>query len=149
MKCDDALDAVYETEDALPLRKRLGLAFHIIGCGRCAARLETYETARSLLRTSFFPPSPDFCGAIMDSIYSETRDEEDAGPVFGAGGFSTKGWVIAGIALLISLVTAFFQQYQDAAFLLSLGIITGVVITGYGALFIGSHLKELSHRFKL
>jgi len=149
MKCNDALDTIYETEDAIPLRKRLSLAFHIIFCGHCAGHLENYEGARSLLRSGFFPPSPDFCNMIMESIYHETYDEEANEPVFETGGFSTRGWVIAGLVLLISLVTAFFGQYQDSAFLLPLGIITGVVITGYGALFIGSHLKELSSRFKL
>jgi len=149
MKCDDALDTIYGTEDALPLRKRLSLAFHIILCGHCAGRLETYKEARSLLRTGFFPPSPDFSNTIMDFIYRETYDEGANEPVLETGGFSTRGWVIAGFVLLISLATAFLGQYQDSAFLLPLGIITGVVITGYGALFIGSHLKELSNRFKL
>jgi hypothetical protein len=157
MKCDDALDTIYQAEDLLPLWKRLGLAFHIIVCGKCAAHLGTYEKACSLLRTSFFPPSPDFSSTIMNRIFSETCDE-DAGnePVFEAGGFSTRAWVIAGVIMLFSLASLFFGEDfasialdQGSSFLLPLGIITGAVITGYGALFIGSHLKELSERFKL
>ena len=35
------------------------------------------------------------------------------------------------------------------SFLLPVGITIGVVLTTYGALFIGSHLKELSERFGL
>ena len=153
MNCDDALDTVYETETALPVGKRLSLAFHIIFCGQCAAHLENYEKARFLLRTDFFPPSPDFADSIMNSIaFGEETDEH----LLEAGGFSVKGWVIAGVVLLLSLVTVFFGQDftsiamdQGSSYLLPLGIIIGVVITCYGALFIGSHLKEFSQRFKI
>ena len=153
MKCDDVLDTVYETETVFPLKKRLGLAFHIIFCGQCAVHLENYETARLLLKTDFFPASPDFSDAIMNSIYSESPDEEQLSET---GRFSVKGWVIAGIVLLFSLATIFFGRDfasiavdQGSSYLLPLGIIIGVVLTGYGALFIGSHLKEFSQRFKL
>jgi hypothetical protein len=40
-------------------------------------------------------------------------------------------------------------QEQGLSFLLPLGITVGVVLTCYGALFIGSHLKELSKHFNL
>jgi hypothetical protein len=157
MKCEDALDTVYEMEDFPSLWRRFGLAFHIIVCGKCAAHLETYEKTRFLLQTGFFPPSPDFSDAIMSRIYSEAYDEEtDYEPIFEAGGFSTRGWVIAGLIMLLSLATTFFGKDfasivrdQGSSFLLPLGIITGAVITAYGAIFIGSHLKELSERFKL
>ena len=156
MKCNDALDTAYETETHFPLGKRLSLAFHIIFCGHCALHLENYEKVRSLLRTDFFPPSPDFSNSIMNSIYHESFEEETDEQLLEAGGFSVKGWVIAGIVLLLSLATAFFGQDftsialdEGSSFLLPLGIITGIVITSYGALFIGSHLKEFSQRFKL
>ena len=156
MKCGEALDTVYGVEDTLTLGKRLSLAFHIIFCRPCAVRLESYEEARSLLQTGFFPPSPDFSNSIMDRICQEALDEEVDEHFLEAGGFSLKGWIIAGIILLLSLTTVFFGQDftsivmdQGSSFLLPLGIITGIVITGYGALFIGSHLKEFSERFKL
>jgi hypothetical protein len=38
---------------------------------------------------------------------------------------------------------------QGSSFLLPVGITIGAVLTGYGALFIGSHLKELSSRFRI
>jgi hypothetical protein len=133
------------------------LAFHIIVCGKCAAQLDTYEKTRFLLQASFFPPSPDFSGTIMNRIYSEAYDQETGDElIFEAGGFSTMGWVIAGLIMLLSLATTFFGKDfasivrdQGSSFLLPLGIITGAVITAYGAIFIGSHLKELSERFKL
>ena len=160
MKCNDALEIVYETSASLSPGKRLAMVFHIIFCKQCAAHLRSYEKIHSLLTTDFFPPSPDFSNSIMNSIYQEekeslfdkTLDEQ----LMGAGGFSIRGWVIAGIVLIFSLVTVFFgQDYANitlddgSSYLLPMGIITGIVITGYGALFIGSHLKELSERFKL
>jgi hypothetical protein len=64
--------------------------------------------------------------------------------------------VITGLVVLVSLVTAFlgfdFERIaasQGSSFLLPLGLTIGVVISGYGAVFIGSHLKELSSRFRL
>ena len=156
MKCNDILDMAYEADAPLSLGKRLMLAFHIIFCGHCAAHLRNYEKARSLLMHDFFPRSPDFSDSIMNGIYQESFDEVSDEQLLGAGGFSIKGWVIAGIVLLLSLATVFFSQdYANitlddrASYLLAMGIITGIVITGYGALFIGSHLKELSERFKL
>jgi hypothetical protein len=156
MKCNDVLDMVYESGSSLSLGKRLALAFHIIFCGHCAAHLGNYEKARSLLMNDFFPRSPDYSDSIMNSIYQENFDEVSDEQLLGAGGFSIKGWVIAGIVLLLSLATVFFgQEYTNiilddgSSYLLAMGIITGIVITGYGALFIGSHLKELSERFKL
>ena len=155
MKCNSVLDVFYE-EDTLPLRKRLVLAFHIIFCGHCAAHVEHYEETRSVLTSGVFPPSPDFCDLIMNVVNNEAFDEETEKSVFETGGFSTRGWVIAGIIMFLSFVTVFFgQDYNSIAgdwgssFLLPLGIIIGIVITAYGALFIGSHLKELSQRFKL
>ena len=156
MKCDTALDTVYESEDILPLRKRFALAFHIIFCGNCAVHLNNYKEIRTLLQTSFFPASPDFSNTIMALVYQETFEETTDKLVFESAGFSTRSWAIAGIVMLLSLATAFFGQDfdsiaidQGSSFLLPLGIITGIVITAYGALFIGSHLKEFSQRFKL
>ncbi|MDR2553629.1 MAG: peptidoglycan-binding protein [Treponema sp.] len=157
MNCKNAADRIYEIDDpALKepgILRRFSLALHILFCSRCAVRLEHYEEARFLLGTSFFPPSPDFESALMSRICSE----EEAGQIFDTpGGFSTKGWVIVGLIVLLSLSSLFFGKDfasvaldQGSSFLLPLGITIGIFLTGYGALFIGSHLKELSERFKL
>jgi len=153
MKCGNALDALYE-EDAIPLGKRLSLAFHVIFCRYCADHLEKYEIVRRELKTGFFPASPDYCDSIMDRIYEQAFD--DSVQNCETGGFSIKSWAIAGVLLLVSLITIFFSQDfiniardEGSSYLIPLGIIIGIVITGYGALFVGSHLKELSERFKL
>jgi len=156
MKCNNALDIIYQSEDFLSLRKRFSLAIHILFCGKCSAAYKNLEETQMLLRTGFFPPSPDFSNSIMDIIYKEALTEEVEQTVFESGGFSTRGWVIAGIIMLVSFATVFLGQDfnrvatdQGLSFLLPLGIITGLAISAYGALFIGSHLKELSQWFKL
>lgn len=155
MKCDAAMNEVYEG-NGLPFRERLTLALHILFCGRCAVEARRLEETYRIMATGFFPFSPDFEDAIMAKIGKETLPEavfeEDDVP----GGVPTKGWVIAGCAILVSLATSFFGKdfiaiasLHGSKFLLPLGIIIGIFITGYGALFIGSHLKELSGRFHL
>jgi len=100
----------------------------------------------------FFPPSPDFAEPIMERLYEETCMEETDAPT----GFSLKGWVIIGFFVLLSLSSSFFSMNfteianaEGSSFLLPVGLTIGIVLTGYGALFIGSHLKELSSRFRL
>ncbi|MDR0404166.1 MAG: peptidoglycan-binding protein [Treponema sp.] len=153
MKCDEFKKTVYEGEEKFSPGERLSLAFHVFFCGRCARELRRFEDARELLASGFIPPSPDFTDAVMAKIYEEEGEEE----VFDIpGGVSTRGWVIAGVLILLSLATAFFggdfsgiAASQGSSFLLPLGIIIGIIVSAYGALFIGSHLKELSARFRL
>jgi hypothetical protein len=155
MKCEDSLEVIYEEDDEPSLWKRFNLACHILFCKSCAMRLETWEHTRFLLQTKFFPPSPDFSNIIMNRIYNEEAGtEEENEQALEIGGFSTRGWVIAGLVMFVSFATAFFgndfsSMARNEAFLLPMGLIIGIVLTGYGALFIGSHLKELSDRFKL
>ena len=160
MKCKNALDTIYQSEDSLSLGKRLSLFIHLIFCGKCAAAFKNLEESHMFLHTAFFPPSPDFSNSIMDLIYKEalndTMAEEVEQSIFETGGFSTRGWVIAGIIMLVSFATVYLGQDfnrvaadQGLSFLLPLGIITGLGISAYGAVFIGSHLKELTERFKL
>jgi hypothetical protein len=156
MKCNNVLDMIYDADESLSFKQRFCLAFHILFCGHCAARLTRYEEVRYALRTSFFPPAPDLSDLIMDRINriyeEEDRDDE---PVFDIpGGVPTRGWVIVGFIVLLSLATLFFGSDftavaldQGSSFLVPLGLTIGIVLTSYGALFIGSHLKELSERF--
>jgi hypothetical protein len=113
-----------------------------------------------MLRTDFLPIPPAFIAdSIMDRIRAEAFDMtadmpcEAEGPTpevpFG-------GWVATGFIILFSLATSFMSMdfisvaaAQGSSFLLPVGITIGVVVTVYGAIFIGSHLKELSDRFRL
>jgi hypothetical protein len=113
-----------------------------------------------MLRTDFLPPPPEIADSVMELIRAEVFDLtadmpfEDEGEPAPEVPFS--GWVAAGIVVLFSLATSFMGMdfisvaaAQGSSFLLPVGITIGVVVTGYGALFIGSHLKELSARFRL
>ncbi|MDR2768178.1 MAG: peptidoglycan-binding protein [Treponema sp.] len=154
MKCEEFEDILYE-HDELRLGERFFMAFHMLLCGRCALRARRYENARVFLAENFFPPCPDFSGAIMDRIEDEAYHEEE-GAFEIPGSVSTRGWVTVGLLVLFSLTSAFFGRdfinvasLEGSSFLLPLGITVGTIVTAYGALFIGSHLKELSQHFKL
>jgi hypothetical protein len=111
------------------------------------------EKALSLLRVSCFPEPPIWLESrIMAQVYAE--EERENAPA--AAGFSTWGWVLAGCIMLISLSTVGFgmtfghiASLTGSSFLLPMGIISGCIITAYGALFIGSHLQELSARLRI
>jgi hypothetical protein len=60
------------------------------------------------------------------------------------------------MVMLVSFATAFFGlDFNEVAltaglsFMIPIGITIGIVLTCYGALFIGSHLKEFIERFDL
>ena len=158
MSCTKILDKVYEYgggED-MSLLIQLRIGFHLLICPNCAQEVERFEVTRDILRSDFLPPAPE---GLEDSIMAlvAAREETTAAEVFEApGGLSTRGWAIAGLIVMVSLVTAFFglnferiAHEAGMSFLLPVGITIGIVLTSYGALFIGSHLKEFSERFGL
>jgi hypothetical protein len=138
------------------LYNQIRIWLHALHCPDCAQEIERFKAAKEILREDFFPPSPCLEDSIMARI-ADSEERENAEETFSVpGGLSTRGWVIAGLAILVSLATAFFGfDFQKLAnetgtsFLLPVGITMGIVLTTYGALFIGSHLKELSERFGL
>jgi hypothetical protein len=170
MNCTKILDLVYEYEDeaaqgadhgswgAIPvlLLNQIKIWLHTLYCPDCAQEIERYKFSRDILHEDFFPPSPGLEDAIMARIaVLEERQEAEETPAL-PGGLSTRGWVIAGLLIFLCMATAFFGlDFQKLAhetgvsFLLPVGITFGIVLTTYGALFIGSHLKELSERFGL
>jgi hypothetical protein len=154
MKCSEATDIIYEDDgEPMPFKIRFALAMHILFCGRCASLKQRLNNAMEIARDDFFPEAPDLSDAVMNCIYMEETDEETA---IVPGGLSTRGWVIVGFIILFSLTTSFFggnfinvADSQGSSFLVPVGITIGIVVTSYCALFIGSHLKELSERFRL
>ncbi|GHT70235.1 hypothetical protein FACS1894110_21370 [Spirochaetia bacterium] len=161
MNCNDFLDQVYEYagDEDFPLLLRIRLGVHSFFCPQCARELERFEASRSMLRNGFFPPAPDFEDRVMAQINREADTADDAWQGAwrqSAAGVSFRSWVIAGLVMLVSLSASFFSGdfvrvagSLGSSFLLPVGLTIGVVLTGYGALFIGSHLKELSDRFGL
>jgi hypothetical protein len=164
------MDKVYEyAGESMPLALHIRVALHLLLCPDCARELGRFEEARDILRTGFFPPSPDFEEAVMERLRNEApleaadwegecfSAEETAVPAgIPETGVSFRRWVITGLVAFFSLSTSFFGFHfsrlaasEGMSFLLPVGITIGVVLTCYGALFIGSHVKELSERFGL
>jgi hypothetical protein len=156
MNCDKVMDTVYEySGEPMPLLAHLQVTLHLFLCPNCAQECERFELSREIMRTGFFHPSPDFEDPIMNLLTAEETTVLGLEPVI-PGGLSTRGWVITGFIILVSLVSVFFgldfnevAETAGTSFLLPVGITIGIILTSYGALFIGSHLKELSERFGL
>ena len=144
------------SENSMPLLNQIQIWLHTLVCPNCAQEIERFEVARDIMREEFFPLSPSFENTIMAKIVEEEKQTETEEIYAIPGGLSTRGWAITGIAILVSLVSAFFGfDFQKVAsetgvsFMLPMGITIGCVLTTYCALFIGSHLKEFSERFGL
>jgi hypothetical protein len=144
MNCDKAMDTVYEEWGTASPRflARLGAHLHILCCARCAAEAALLKSARSLMRESFPPPPAELEERIMRSINAE----EQGGEYPEVPGVSFRSWVVTGFIVLLSLSSSFFREGAPP---LHIGITVGAILTAYGAIFIGSHLKELTARFNL
>ena len=163
MNFHEVMDRVYEFEGnasmpdgACSAFTQLRIQLHLLHCSRCAGEIKRLETARRLMTGSFFPPAaPELEDRIMRSISLEEPElYPDAFPEI--AGVSFRIWVVTGLIILISLSTSFLgmdfskvANHWGSSFLLPIGITIGAVVSAYGALFIGSHLKELSDRFNL
>jgi hypothetical protein len=160
------MDRIYDSgERALSLKTRFEIAIHLVFCSRCTNEAAWYDASLRLMKTAFFPPAPSFEDAIMERIADESpgisyeftdsaMDVQD--DTESSLGISLRGWVVTGLIILFSLVGVCYgidfanvAASQGSSFLLPLGITIGAVVTGYGALFIASHLKEFSSRFRL
>jgi len=153
MTCERILEKVYEMDDSMSPLTRIRIGLHIISCPDCAQEVERFEVCKDILRHDFLPVS-NLEDAVMAMVAAEEAPAAEEIEV--PGGLSTRGWVIAGLVIFVSLATAFFgldfNQVAVAAgisFMIPVGITIGIVLTCYGALFIGSHLKELTERFGL
>lgn len=153
------LDKIYDfslrssADSSFSLLTRLEIALYIVFSSRYAARYLHLEATRQILHSDFFPPAPEFEDSVMELISTEAVEmlQEDQNPPYEV---PFRGWVITGLIVLVSLATSLFGMDSlrmipgiAASFLLPIGITIGVIVTVYGALFIGSHLKELSDRF--
>jgi hypothetical protein len=150
MSCAKILDIVYEQED-MSLLNRIRVGMHLLVCPDCAQEVERFEVCRDILHNDFMYPAPDLEDSIMSMISAEeavnTAETAEARDAEVIGGFSIRGWIIAGIVMLVSLATVFFglefnkvAHIAGMAFTIPIGITIGIALTSYGALFIGSHL---------
>ena len=164
LSCRDVMDEIFESfgDDVLPWAQRFRINFHLFFCPRCTAELRKLEIFNEMMRSDFFPPAPYFEEEIMKQLAGEFSYDEISEQISKdllhevPGGFSFRSWVIIGLIILLSLATSFFgtdfikaASNLESSFMLPLGITVGIVLTGYGAFFIASHLKELSEHFKI
>jgi len=154
MDCHTVKDVVYnaEKDSSLSDLTQIRIKLHLLFCPGCARELRNLRRIEEIMRSDFLPPSPGFEELLMDRLFEEDIAEKTDTPA----GFSLRGWVIIGFFILLSLSSSFFginfvkiANSEGLSFLLPLGLTIGMVLTCYGALFIGSHLKELSTRFGL
>ena len=155
MDCRTVMDTAYEFEkdNFFPLLTQIRMDLHLLFCPACAEELKNLRQVQEIMKTDFLPPAPDFGNVLMERLYKETALQEAADA---PAGFSFRGWVLIGFFMLLSLPSAFFgmnfvqiANAEGQSFLLPVGLTIGVLLTCYGAFFIGSHLKELSSRFGL
>ena len=155
MNCDTVVDTIYEAEKdiSLPIMTQIRIGLHLLFCPSCTEEIKKLRCIEEIMQNDFFPPSPDFGELLMERLVEEADIEEETDA---PTGFSFRGWVLIGFFVLLSLSSAFFgmnfvkiTDTEALSLLLPLGITTGMALTCYGALFIGSHLKELSTRFGL
>ena len=150
--CKTVLDSIYKTEENSPsFLTQIRTDLHLLLCTSCTYELSILQKVDEILKTDFFPLAPDFEASVMESLSLETVPEKE---IDAPAGFSLRFWVIAGFFILFSLSTSFFglnfihiANEEGLSFLIPVGITIGLVVTCYGAFFIGSHLKELSDRF--
>ncbi|MDR0374370.1 MAG: peptidoglycan-binding protein [Treponema sp.] len=150
---DDLYDAMGEEPSFFLFIKN---SMHLLFCPACSKEARKLKMAEIAMK-DFFPPLP--AAANFEEALMEQIDALPDMPAYEAERMtevSLRGWVIIGVFMLFSLTTLFFgmdfekvASSQGQAFLLPVGIIIGGILTSYGALFIGSHLKELSERFGL
>jgi len=155
LDCKTVLDLIYEADDdvSLSLINQLQIKAHLFFCPACSAELKKVRHLKEIMKDEFFPCPPQFEESFMEHLYGETGIEENPDA---PTGFSFRSWVLTGFFVLLSLSSSFFGMNfsriaasEGLSFLLPVGLTIGMVVTCYGALFIGSHLKELSSRFGL
>ncbi|MDR2802912.1 MAG: peptidoglycan-binding protein [Treponema sp.] len=151
MNCDKVLDILYYSEH-ISLLKRVLINFHVWHCAKCAVHQRVLQTAGEQMKEDFFPPARGIAEQVMTFIHAgETFDD-----IPEHESVSFRAWVVTGIALLVSLSSAYLGidyltpvNTRAVNFMLSLGITVGGIITAFGAIFIGCHIKELSEWFGL
>jgi hypothetical protein len=163
MKHSSVIEKVYEGE-SLSFFDRLVIAFHLLGCRKCAHDLVRYEIVREIMRNDFFTDGKSAGNeyeSVADSVMAQINEEKreaasgllvDLPPEI----LSIRNWIISGVIIIAALTTSFFGMDFSAlardfgdGFTVPFAITTGAVITAYIVVFACKHLKELSKLFGL
>ena len=154
LDCCTVIKNVHESdENNFSIFTQILIKIHLLFCSDCTEKLKNLRFLENTMKIDFFPPAPGIEESVMTQLYKEIDKEmETEVPI----GFSIRSWVIVGFFVLFSLSSSFLSinfiniaNAEGLSFLLPISITIGMVLTCYGALFIGSHLKELTTHFKL
>jgi hypothetical protein len=161
MRCNDIVDMIidHDGDEELSFFRRFLVDLHLFFCPRCAETIRRWHLGRGLLAASCQDPelktpgleTPDLSGVIMAGILAETEEVPDPADV---EALSFRRWVVTGFVIVVSLISVYFgldfiELSSISSLKLPMGVTIGIFISAYSALFIGSHLKELSERFRL
>jgi hypothetical protein len=155
LDCGQFIESLYDDFDdsgsaERTIFSRLWRQAHLFFCPDCAREERKLKIAAKILENDFFPSAPDLSDSIMAMVRAEAlpalEAEKRTVPLF--------GWVVAGFFLLLSLISAYFSgnfldldTLKGSSYMLPVGIIIGMVVIGYGAIFIGTHLDQLCKKF--
>ena len=155
LDCSTVMNNFFEADKdfSLPISTKLRIELHLLFCTSCAREYKNLRYLEEIMKTDFLQSSPRLdeisIKKIIDGVGPEEKTDAPAGVSF-------RSWVIIGFIVLFSLPSTFFginfieiADSEGLSILLPVGITIGIVVTCYGALFIGSHLHKLSMRFKL
>ncbi|MDR0552401.1 MAG: hypothetical protein LBG72_10420 [Spirochaetaceae bacterium] len=148
---DDEPDTEYcGAYSGIPLYMALRFWAHAFVCKKCAEKKRRVLLADRVLHSLYLPtPSANCEDTVMAAVLAE-----DAEAAKESDYFSLRGWAIAGIVIVASLLSVYFNMdfcgiaasAQGESFILPLAITIGAVITIYGALLIGSHLEPICRK---
>jgi hypothetical protein len=146
MNCGKAGKLIAERtgDGALPFSLRL----HLFFCPTCAGEARRMGAALEALRSAPLPAAPDFVGSVMGAV--RLLPAHEPAPV------SYRDWIIVGSIILgaitlspLSSSLGWIKRAFGSGFLLPLNLVLGLLIAGYCALFIGTHMDEISEKMKL
>ncbi len=142
MKCEQVAEYVDRSIDSkgIPFLTWLRIGLHLLLCSHCRKETTRLQRLYAILPTLQIKNTPSICNDIMKEILKDNSLEESGNQV----PVSYLNWLVGGIILFLSLIGTLLTR-GTLAIVLTLSII----LTVYGALFIGSHLKKFSEKLHL
>lgn len=144
MRCDEFLDR-YDMLDS-DEEPGLFMRLHLATCPSCRARVAERASALAAIRASAAEPVDlDLEAAIEDRVMAAVRLMPAPRRELHA-----REWVVSGLVIFASIALVPFdanygilRDLFGEGFTMPLCLVLGLVLTIYGAVFIGTHMSEL------
>lgn len=143
MRCEDFLSRYDHIEPG----RRMGFRMrrHLVSCASCKRHVEAVDTVLGALRDAESATCERAGERLEDRVMAAIRlmppPQRD---------FSVRDWIIAGSVIATSMLLiplgeyfARFNEAFGARYTLPLSLVLGIVLTAYGALFVGTHMDEV------